>query len=158
MAGAMSSMRRVLADKNKNASLCINKHAKPASMLQSTSTKPPTSSTQTPKQAQVQTEGSSPRLGQKRKIDEVEDTEEGTDSQNSNTTQPLSDLSDSISDTDIEICDVTTASTRDTISTAPSTLPSFHASQADIGPADVEFEIHEEMSQRTLDKLVSCCS
>ena len=39
-------------------------------------------------------------------------------------------------------------------STAQTSLTSFHASQPEESQGEVQFEIHEEMSQRTLDKMV----
>ena len=45
-------------------------------------------------------------------------------------------------------------STTNTRSTAPTSMTSFKDSQAEPEPPEVQFEIHEEMSQRTLDKMV----
>ena len=155
MAGHISPIRRVLADKNRNASLHINnKHAKTASTVQVNLPRASTSFNDTPKRPTHGVESLSPKLGQKRKIDQVEEAEI-EDSANSSGTEALSDLSDPVSELNTDAGDITIDSSSDTRPTTQTTLPSFHASQADVGPMDVQFEIHEEMSQTTLDKLVS---
>ena len=94
----------------------------------------------------------SPRIGQKRSIEEVEDPERN-ESQHSTDTQPLSQATEPLSDS-LEDSAMMVDSTTNTRSTAPTSMTSFKDSQAEPEPPEVQFEIHEEMSQRTLDKMV----
>ena len=189
MATPTSPVRRALAQKSANASLNVNKATKPINKpsLPQTAQLPPRGYSAKPDLISEE-EYVSPRLGQKRKAedivrhtpgrkrrvskavpplpvkkatisdleDDVEDDHEvaKSDSQDSDNTELLSDpiSNDSLPDTDHGDM---MGSPDDTNSTGQTTLPSFHASQEGPGPVDVQFEIPEEMSQRTLDNLVS---
>jgi hypothetical protein len=148
-----SPLRRVLGDKTTNASLRSHVSTQtwknPAasrdnlSVSFGDSTRSPTMSTQF----------NSPRLGQKRRIEEVEGHEQ-SESQQSTNTQRLSQVTNVLSDGSLQIDDMMEDSTSHTKSTAQTSLTSFRASQTEQEPAELQFEIHEEMSQRTLDKMV----
>lgn len=148
-----SPVRRVLADKPTNASIKSQKSTitwkHPASARDSLSISF-SDTTRSPKPSQT---SRGPRVGQKRPIEEVEDAERN-ESQQSTDTQKLSQATDFLSDGSLDI--MVESSTTNTRSTAQTSLTSFHASQAEPEPAEAqfEFEIHEEMSQRTLDKMV----
>ena len=150
-----SPVRRVLADKPTNASIKSQKNAitwkNPASSRDNLSI----SFGETTRSPKTSHTFKSPRVGQKRRIEEVEDAERN-ESQQSTDTQRLSQATDFLSDGSLDLMVVSTTNTR---STGQTSLTSFHASQAEPESAEAqfEFEIHEEMSQRTLDKMV-CCS
>lgn len=147
-----SPVRRVLADKPANASIKSHKGTitwkNPASSRDSLSISFG-DTTRSPKTSHT---FKSPRVGQKRRIEEVEDAERN-ESQQSADTQRLSQATDLLSDGSLDMMVDSTTNTR---STAQTSLTSFHASQAEPESAEAqfEFEIHEEMSQRTLDKMV----
>ncbi len=146
-----SPVRRVLGDKTTNASIKSQKNRmtwkNPASSCDSLSVSFG-DTLQSPKTSSV---SRSPRVGRKRKIEEVEEAERN-ESQHSTGTQTLSQVTDLLSDGSLNMVDSAT----NTRSTAQTSLTSFYASQAEVelAEAQFEFEIHEEMSQRTLDKMV----
>ena len=152
---ADSPARRVLGNKTTNASIKSQKSVKTWNN--------PTSSrdslsisfgeiTRSPKPS-VNFKG--PRVGQKRRIEEVEDHERN-ESQQSTDTQRLSQATDFLSDGSSFPNEMMVDSVSNSKSTAQTSLTSFHASQTEPDAAEAEFEIHEEMSQRTLDKMVCC--
>lgn len=149
-----SPVRRVLGDKPTNASIKSLKNAitwkNPASSRDSLSI----SFADTTRSPNASHTFKSPRVGQKRRIEEVEEAERN-ESQQSTDTQRLSQATDFLSDGSLDPMVDSATSTR---STAQTSLTSFHASQTEPEPAEAqfEFEIHEEMSQRTLDKMVWC--
>ena len=131
----MESARRVLADKTTNSSL--RKQSSKNSVVRSADLN--TSSRLAP----------SPLKGQKRSFEDFE--EHGrVESQSSTATHALSDSSSLSVDEDAQ--DTETVNTR---STGETTMMSFHVSQAEPNPMEAEFVIHDEMSQQTLDKIVS---
>jgi hypothetical protein len=95
-----------------------------------------------------------PITGQKRRIHEVDGTEDqerqGLDRACS--TSPLTVLP---TEANSETYHIEFSSTGQTKSTTPTSLTSFHASQEPPMPVEDQFDIQDEMSQRTLDKIVS---
>jgi len=138
-----SPMRRVLADKSTNASLNMPRQHTPQkpSLSVPEQTSPRRSSPLSRSLHRISP--GSPGTGRKRRIEEVEDGA----SQTSNTTQKLSQITEILSDGVSE--EGTSMESRTTMMTR------FHASQEEQPPLEDTFEIHEEHSQRTVDKLVS---
>lgn len=148
-----SPMRRVLGNKTTNASVRPSSPAKTWKHPTTSSDKLSVSfgeSKRSPRSPQL---FKSPRIGQKRRIDEVEHHDRH-DSQQSTDTQRLSQATDLLSDDSSEMEDLLVDSTENTKSTAHTSLTSFQASQNEPEPVEVEFQIPDEMSQRTLDKMV----
>jgi hypothetical protein len=96
----------------------------------------------------------SPRTGQKRRIDEVDGTEE-QEQQGQNKAGSASPLTVLPTEPDSETDDRDFLSTSQTKSATSSALSSFHVSQESSVPVEDQFEIQDEMSQQTLDKIVS---
>jgi hypothetical protein len=95
-----------------------------------------------------------PKAGQKRRIEEVDGTEEQEQQRQdrAGSTSPLALLpTEPNSETD----EGEFPSTSQTKATASTLLTSFHASQEPPIPVEDQFDIQDEMSQRTLDKIVS---
>lgn len=96
---------------------------------------------------------SSPRAGQKRKIDEVhEDSLAG--SQSTGSLHPLSQVTDVLSDVHAELEETVQIAIGEPLFTLNSVSTSFRVSQDEPAEIEAEFEIHEEPSQQTLDKMV----
>ncbi|RMZ88231.1 hypothetical protein DV736_g4546, partial [Chaetothyriales sp. CBS 134916] len=162
MAAGVSRGRRVLGEKDRNTLVGVgvdvdinNKAAGSLSKL---------------RMGDADTATSSPKAGQKRKLDSVEEDggQDGSQqSSNSGAAEPLStltSLSDAISSCPVyetadgsSPLDVSVGSQADDVlqCTLDTSLSQPPHSQGDAGadPSDTYFEIHEEMSQRTLDKL-----
>lgn len=154
MAQLNSPSRRVLGDKTTNASIRpqhLSKTVKNPTLTRDSLSLSYGQPTHSPRTSML---FKSPRAGQKRRIDEVEDAEKH-DSQQSTDTQRLSEAGDWLSDESSHMDDMMVDSTSHSKSTAQTSLTSFHASQIEQEPAEVQFEIPDEMSQRTLDKMVS---
>ncbi len=98
----------------------------------------------------------SPRAGQKRKIEELHDTQPlaQTDSQETISAHPLSQITDMLSDTE-DIEENAEPSLTRSKSTLNTSFNSFRDSQEDAPHVEPEFHIHEEPSQQTLDTMVS---
>lgn len=97
---------------------------------------------------------SSPRAGQKRKIQETQD-DLLLDSQNSSFSHhPLSQMTGMWSDRSSEDASSPPMSMGLTRSTPHTASTSFQASQEDSQVIEAQFVIHDEPSQRTLDKMV----
>ena len=98
-----------------------------------------------------------PRAGQKRRIQEVDGTHDhdherqGRDRAGSTSPLPLlpTEPNSEADETDF----LSTSQAKTTTSSTLST--SFHTSQEPLLPAEEQFDIQDEMSQRTLDKIVS---
>ncbi len=137
MSAAASPTRRVLGEKDLNA-LLSPKKTKAAGELVS------------PRPLKRVASSSSPRAGQKRKIAEVHNQEVG-DSQKTNTSHTSSQGPEILSDgpsVHHETVRAPTAQAKSTVYT------SFHASQEEPVQLESEFEILDEPSQQTLDKMV----
>ena len=152
MSTVASPSRRVFGDKNPNAHLQTQSpHRRTkqsldlASPVQS-SLKRPLSPSYFPL--------FSPRAGQKRRIEDVNE-EEPTDSQTTNT-QPWSPITDVLMDSSSDQEDTSRTSIAQTKSTPATTFTSssFYASQDEQSQPEVQFQIHDEPSQQTLDKMV----
>jgi hypothetical protein len=96
----------------------------------------------------------SPRAGQKRKIQETED-DLMLDSQNSSFSHhPLSQMTGMWSDRSSQDASSPPRSMELAKSTPHTALTSFQASQEESQAIEVQFVIHDEPSQQTLDKMV----
>ena len=156
MTGTTSPMRRVLGDRSTNASLRIQP--------QDSVLKPNTLSSTTP-QSRTAIEQAvrgwtgtdvTPKAGQKRHIEEVDGIEERlhVKQDRSGSASPLNSSTSDDGEEEEEEKD----SIRSTIVTklTPHTIfSSFHASQEPPIPLEDQFDIQEEMSQQTLEKVVS---
>jgi hypothetical protein len=149
-----SPARRVLGDKTPNASMKRRAfEPMPKSYLDYPVSDEPKAMTKHPVEMDVE-RNVTPKAGQKRRIHEVDGTEDQEQRalDMACSTSPLTVLpTEPNSETDhIEF-----SSTCQTKSTTSTTLTSFHASQEPPMPVEDQFDIQDEMSQRTLDKIVS---
>jgi len=97
----------------------------------------------------------SPRAGQKRRIDEIEEEDHNNDSPRTNATHLLSQRTELLSDSGSDRGTTSPPSLTQTKSTMNTTsTTSFHPSQEESSPIEVQFEIREEISQQTLDNMV----
>lgn len=155
MATPESPVRRVLGDKPTNAPIRKHSPSKPIKNASQGSSLLTASSSNRAPTMQSDNASTSPRAGQKRRIDEVEDAERvdwsEPASQRSDRTQVLSLLSDGSS----EAGEMSMDATEGTKSTNATSALSFAPSQPESGPMETTFEIHEEvMSQNSRDQLV----
>ncbi|OAL22950.1 hypothetical protein AYO22_06858 [Fonsecaea multimorphosa] len=146
-----SPARRVLGDKDPNApiqqqpSKVPNRVSHLASpVARRSSTKRPFSPERSP--------SSSPRTGQKRKIEEAYG-EEQAPSQDIVAACFLSQTTELLSDTRSENEDNLQISSGQSTTTLATALTSFRASQEEASQMESEFHIHDEPSQQTLDKM-----
>lgn len=157
MSTTTSPTRRVLGPKNPNAPL--QQHTSKGS---NTALQVASPASQRPAKRPLSRASSpamSPRIGQKRKIEEVHETERA-DSQetNNNASDSSSQMTDLLSDSQSEMGDKSRTSMSQSKSTLNTTFTSFHGSQEEPPPVEPEFHILEEASQQTLDKMVCRCS
>jgi hypothetical protein len=148
-----SPARRVLADKTPNASLRRALDLMPKPYFDHPVVEEPKDFIKHPVQMEVDRRVS-PRTGQKRRIDEVDGTEE-QEQQRRDKAGSASPLTVLPTELDSETDDRDFMSTSQTKSATSSALSSFHVSQGSAVPVEDQFEIQDEMSQQTLDKIVS---
>lgn len=141
----MNSPRRVLADKPTNIS--IRKQDSSKNFVR-------TESLDVSFGSALSHSSEGRRSSHKRRFDEMAGEQEVGESQDSTATQQISLFGSQNSNTSLGD-DADTDSRNLTRSTAPTTMISFQVSQTEPNPMETEFEIHEEMSQQTLDKIVS---
>ncbi|KIX06469.1 uncharacterized protein Z518_04445 [Rhinocladiella mackenziei CBS 650.93] len=151
MATTTSPTRRVLGDKDPNAPPHMRSPRKTwpgpdvtSPVTHASSVKRPLSPTVSPL--------TSPRRGQKRKIDRVVH-EETDDSQPTTATHPWSQMTDLLSDGQLEHVSTPRTSMTQTKSTPNTVYTPFRASQEEPFQVEAEFQIHDEPSQQTLDKM-----
>ena len=154
MAAPPSPTRRVLADKTPNASIkCRAYETLPKQQADCLMRDERTISIE----CAVDTKGRmtlTPKAGQKRRIQDVDGTEDQEQQRldRGGSASPRMVLPTEPTSEADERDFISTAQTRSTTSTL---LTSFHASQDPSMPVEDQFDIQEEMSQRTLDKIVS---
>ncbi len=177
MSTLSSPARRVLGEKDPNAPLLPTYHSPKKAKFgleQNDSGSAPVSRQSSPGRQPAASECGSARAGQKRKIDQVEEVDEGAVAASHQHTHPpkhfsasshqvtdtmMSDDEDDDSLLEQEQSFPTTSIPQTTKPDTPNTtftsLPT--ASQEDplVLQVDPEFEIHDEPSQQTLDKMVS---
>jgi hypothetical protein len=98
--------------------------------------------------------GVSPKAGQKRRIHQVDGTEEQEQHERERASPALS-LTVLPTEPNSETDERDFLSTSQSKGSTSSASTSFHIPQESSGPAEEQFEIQDEMSQRTLDKIVS---
>jgi hypothetical protein len=148
MSVSLSPARRVLADKTPNASIRRAHEPMPKPMSEE-----PKALMKHTFEMEVE-RNTTPKAGQKRRIHEVDGAEEQEEQgrDRAGLTPPLITLP---TEPNSEANDREFLSTSQTKTTTSTLLTSFHASQELPMPLEDQFDIQDEMSQRTLDKLVS---
>jgi hypothetical protein len=153
MAAPASPMRRVLGDKTTNASLHVYRHDGGIKA--------------TPKKIHISPRfhddeviflrEENPKIGQKRSIAQVDGTEEHEESRSrqASLSRGTKAETDVVVIKEEEDSDAEEPSSAETKATHETKLTSFHESQEGPLPLEEQFEIQEEASQRTLEKLVS---
>jgi hypothetical protein len=154
MSAPVSPTRRVLGDKTPNASLKRRAH-EPLLKPQFDYSVPdePRALIKTAADMRIG-RNIAPTAGQKRRIHEVDGAEEQEQQgqESTGSTSPLTVLpTESTSEAD----EGDFSSTIQASSTTSTLLNSFHASQEPPGRVEDQFDIQDEMSQRSLDKIVS---
>ena len=151
-----SPARRVLGSKNPNAPLQqqSTKGSDPASQLASPATHT-LSAKQPPSPAN--TVITSPRIGQKRKIEAVDNTEQA-EPQELVSAHHLSQVTDVLSDVESDDEEADAPVLTHSKSTLNTTFSSFQDSQEESARVEPEFHIHEEPSQQALDTMVRSSS
>ncbi len=145
MAFPPSPTRRVLGDKTTNASI-VSRPTKDQRMLDlPAKTSPSVTVNKTTMKV-------TPRAGQKRRIHEVDGAEE--QNQNQGQAGSSSPLTDVATDPRSETEQRSFSSASQPKTATLSLLSSFHVSQEPPAPLEDQFEIQDEMSQQTLDKIV----
>jgi len=154
MATPTSPARRVLGDKTTNASVHRHPHqlATKPQLGQSMSDRPHVSAYQAAVTRTMMKV--SPKAGQKRRIHEVDGTEEQGQLEQGKprSSSPLTVVS---TEPNSEADERGWSSTAQTKSSVTTLFTSFQASQEPPAPLEDQFEIQDEMSQQTLDKIVS---
>lgn len=149
-----SPTRRVLGDKTPNASMKRRAdEPTPKSHLDYSVSDEPKAVMKYAVQVEVGNH-ITPKAGQKRRIHEIDDTEE-QDHQSRD--KASSKSPDTVLSTEprSETDDRGLSSTDPTTTTISTLLSSFHASQEQLMPLEDQFDIQDEISQQTLDKIVS---
>ncbi|OAP59654.1 hypothetical protein AYL99_06952 [Fonsecaea erecta] len=146
-----SPARRVLGDKDPNAPIQQQPSKVPNRISQLASPVPPRSSIMRPFSPE-HSPSSSPRTGQKRKIEEVH-REEQAPSPDTVAASFLSQTTELLSDTRSEDGVTVQASIDQGRSTLPTSSTTLRASQEDSCQIESEFLIHDEPSQHALDKM-----
>ena len=156
MAAPPSPVRRVLGDKTPNASMKRRGHETiPKQQFDDLMRDEPKTGIGHAVDVKVRVRVT-PRAGQKRRIHEVDGTQDQDHEQHgrdrAGSTSPLSVmLTEPNSEAD-EGSFLSLSQSKDT--TSSTLLTSFQPSQEHLLPAEEQFDIQEEMSQRTLDKIV----
>jgi hypothetical protein len=149
-----SPARRVLGDKTPNASMKRRAlEPMPKSYLDYLVSDEPKAMVKYAVEMDVE-RNVTPKTGQKRRIHEVDGTED-QEQRGLGMARSISPLTMLPTEPNSETDDREFSSTGQTKSTISTTLTSFHASTEPPMAVEDQFDIQDEMSQRTLDKIVS---